>query len=181
MSAAVLELEQAQHRKLQGLEDATHSAEWLRAEEPTVDPVLQAQRLAVEGQDLMKALADLCDDHWGLAITGAIKDIPAAVQRLRRRLDHAANLLVHTRDLAQSFAGSAEHPIPALEEFVNSLRNYPLWVEETLERWSLLQRRPRPIDPEAAARAREEFQRGECEDVTDILARLNRGGPLLKE
>jgi len=133
MSAAVLELEQAQDRKLQGLEEATHSAEWLRAEEPTVDPVLQAQRLAIEGQELMKAMADICDDYWGMAITGAIKDIPAAAQRLRRRLDHAANLLVHTRDLAQSFANSAERPVPAVAEFVNDLPNY---ISGSKRRWN---------------------------------------------
>jgi hypothetical protein len=141
MSAAVLELEQAQDRKRQGLEVATHSAEWLCVEEPTVDPVLQAQRLAVEGQELTKAMADICGEYWGMAITGAIKDIPATAQRLRRRLDHAANLLTHTLDLAQSFADSAGRPVPAVEEFVNSMQNYHLWVEETLERWSLLQQR----------------------------------------
>ena len=50
-----------------------------------------------------------------------------------------------------------------------------------MARWELLDRPRPPLDREQIARSLAEFERGECEDVADVLARLERGGPLVRE
>ena len=75
---------------------------------------------------------------------------------------------------------SSSAPVPEVEELTQLVPVYKAWVEETLERWALLQKRPRPPAPGAVERTQEAFRRGECEDVAALLARTKDGGPLVK-
>ena len=47
--------------------------------------------------------------------------------------------------------------------------------------WEVLGRPRKPLDREAIAGAQAAFARGECEDVSDIITRLKKGGPLVQE
>jgi hypothetical protein len=55
------------------------------------------------------------------------------------------------------------------------------WLEEFLARWELLNRPRKPLNRERAAQARAAYERGEGEAVSDVIARLEQGGPLVKE
>ena len=134
MSTDVLELEQAQERKLQDLEDAALTAEWKRSEEPTIDPALRARRLAAEAQGLLKAMAHLCEEYWGHGVSSNIRNIPAAVARLRQRLNRGAAAIARALELAQAFAGASGGPVPEADDLVQLLPQYRIWVEETMER-----------------------------------------------
>jgi hypothetical protein len=181
MSIDVFELERAQDRELRAVEDAVQAAEWKCAEEPKADPAARAQQLADEALATMKAMARLCGEYWGYGIAGAIRDVPAAVGRLRRRLNHGAALIARALELAQAFAADAGRPLSSVDDLIAAKPHYQRLIEETMERWDLLQRRPGPLDREMIAASRAAVERGEGEDVADILARLETGGPLVKE
>jgi hypothetical protein len=94
--------------------------------------------------------------------------------------DHFGRLL-RLAETARTASGQAGRDVAGLAELEGALPEWRTWVERALAAWPRPAQCRSPVDPERIARAREALDRGEGEDIEDILARLAAGGPLVKE
>jgi hypothetical protein len=50
-----------------------------------------------------------------------------------------------------------------------------------MARWEMLDRPRKPLNRERIAESQAAYNRGEGEPISDVIARLEQGGPLVKE
>ena len=73
------------------------------------------------------------------------------------------------------------HEVARLAQFEEQSKVFPLWVKECTVRWEMLGRPRKPLKRERITESQAAYERGEGEPVSDVIARLEQGGPLVKE
>ena len=123
----------------------------------------------------------LWDYHWTMALNGKIADRREHGTRLASLLNRTSRLLVRNAASARAYADLSECEVARLTQFEEQSKQFPIWVEERMACWELLDSPRKPYDAEMVARSLAAFERGEGEYVEDIIARLESGGSLVKE
>lgn len=175
-------LDQLQEHKLRGLEamiDAYQTATATGGGEDQAAAI--ADFLVDEGIGVRQSSRRLWDYHWTMALAGKIADRQARGAELGALLVRAGKLLARGAALARAYADLSGNEVARLTQFEEQSKAFPIWVEERMACWGLLDAPRKPYDPVAAAEARAAIARGEYEDVADILARVQNGGPIVKE
>jgi hypothetical protein len=134
-----------------------------------------------EGIAVRQGLLHLWDYHWTMALAGKVPDRRESGAKLRSLLERGARSLARGAAQARAFADFSGHPVARLAQFEQQAQTFPLWTQECLGRWALLDRPPKPLDRARLTQAQAAYERGECEEAADILARLEQGGPLVQE
>jgi hypothetical protein len=140
-----------------------------------------ADLLVDETIGLRQGLARFWDYYWTAALSGKVCDRQQVATKIRLFLDRGSVCLSQGATLARRFADLSGHPVARLAQLEEQSAAFPLWVEECMARWEMLDRPRKPLDRDQIARARTAFERGECEPASDILARLEKGGSLVRE
>jgi hypothetical protein len=168
-------LERLQRGKARLVEEAVGELE--RAEAPAPDDV----------EDLLEdvlVLASAAGRMWErerAAERGQVvvsRDDPAG--RWRGFAEGVSRLFDRALALARSAArgGAVLRRLAEAEMIGPGLR---AWAAKVAAWCDFLDRPLPPLDREQVRRSREAFQRGECEDVAEVIARLETGGPIVKE
>jgi len=175
-------LDRLQEDKLRGLEELMDSYQAAAATNGGDD---QAAALADffidEGIGVRQSSLRLWDYHWGLALAGKVLNRRERGGELRALLERGGQVLSRNAALARAYADRSGRPIARLTQLEDECKAFPLWVEECMARWELLDRPHKPLDRVRVAQARAAFAKGECEPAADVLARLEAGGPLERE
>jgi hypothetical protein len=142
---------------------------------------------AGEGEDELAAIADYLVDesigvrqglrsfwdyHWAMALAGKIPDHKEYGLKLRALLELGGPALADAAVLARLLADRSHREVARLIDFESQAKAFPLWVEECMARWEMLDRPHKPLDRGQVARSREAFRRGECENAGHILRRM---------
>jgi len=171
-----------QETKLRGLEELLDSWKAATATGSGEDQAaVIADFIVDEGIGVRQGLLRLWDYHWALALAGEIFDRREDGAVLRSFLQRGGQTLGRAAAVARAYANLSGREVARLSQFEEQAGAFPLWAEECMARWEMLDRSPRPLNREQVARSQAAYKRGECEDVADILARLEAGGPLRKE
>jgi hypothetical protein len=175
-------LDHLQENKLRGLE------EWIDAWESaatTGDGQDEAAAIASffveEGLGLRQRSLSLWDYNWTLALAGKIPDRRERGAKLRSLLERGRRILGRYAAVARHYADLSGREVAHLPQFEEQAKAFPLWVEECVARWEMLDRPRKPLNRERIARSQAAYERGEGEPVSDLIARLEQGGPLVKE
>lgn len=175
-------LDQLQENKLRGLEELVDSYQGAFATGGAEDQAAAIADFFVdEGIGVRQSSLRLWDYHWTAALEGKVPNRQERGATLRSLLERGGRLLSRHAVVARAYADLSGRDVARLAQFEEQSRAFPLWVEECMARWELLDRPRKPLDRERIARAQAAFERGECELVSDIIARLEKGGPLLQE
>ncbi len=175
-------LDRLQENKLRGLEELIDSYQAAAATGGGEDEAAAIADFFVdEGIGVRLSSLRLWDYHWTMALAGQVPDRGARGAKLRLLLERGGRLLGRVAAVARAYADLAGREVARLAQFEEQSRAFPLWVEEYMARWELLDHPRKSPDRERIARAQEAFQRGECEPASDILARLENGSPLAQE
>jgi hypothetical protein len=83
--------------------------------------------------------------------------------------------------LARRYADLAGRPVARLDQLEHAAKAFPIWLEESMARWQLLDRPRKPVDRDRLARSRAAFERGECEDVGKLMAQFDSGNAPIEE
>ena len=134
-----------------------------------------------EGIGIRQSSLRLWHYHWMMAIGGKIPDRREHGAKLEALLKRASRLLERNAAIARTYADLSGCEVARLAQFEEQCKEFPVWVEERMACWELLDSPRKPYDHEMAARTREVIARGEYEYVEDIIARLEKGGPLVQE
>ena len=173
-------LDRLQENKLRGLEELIDSFQ--AATGAGDDPgAALADFLVDEGIGLRQGLTHFWDYYWTAALSGKIVDRVKEGAKIRSLLERGAADLARAAALARNGVDLSGQRVARLDSFEEQVQAFPPWVEECMARWELLDRPRKPLDREKIARTKAAFERGECEDVSDIIARLEKGGPLMRE
>ncbi len=143
-------------------------------------------RAAIEAEiATVIALADeaarIWEPAWDAAVGDPARDRANEGEILRGVLGDAEQALRGALRGAQEHAHMFERPLARLDELEARAAEFPLWARECLARWEMLDRPVPPLDPERVARAQAAYERGEHEEMDDVLSRVQAGGPWLKE
>lgn len=175
-------LERLQENKLRGLEELIDPWE---TETVPADGEYQAAAIAEffvnEGIVLRQGSLDLWEYHWALALAGKVSERRERGVRLRSLLERGGRILARYAAIARHYADSSGHAIGRLAQFEDQARQFPLWVAECLARWEMLDRPRKSLNRERVAGSQAAYERGEGEPVSEVIARLKQGGPLVKE
>ena len=175
-------LDQLQENKLRGLEQLIDSYQAAAATGGGADEAAAIADFFVdEGIGLRQSSLRLWDYHWTMALAGKVPDRRERGAKLRSLLERGGRLLNRDAVVARSYADLSGREVARLAQFEEQTRMFPLWIEECMARWEQLDRPRKPLDRERMTRARAAFEEGECEPISDIIARLEKDGPLVKE
>jgi hypothetical protein len=164
-----------------------------------MDEFIEKSSLGVSGTDVdrrMAAIADYLVDEgiglklglvrfWDYCWTRALSDMAPDRQKegveIRALLERGAASLARAAALARKGAELSGHEVARLAQFEEQARQFPRWVAECMARWEMLDRPRKPLNRERVASSQAAYARGEGEPVSDVIARLEQGGPLVKE
>jgi len=118
---------------------------------------------------------------WAEALGDPATDRAKVTTVLRWVLEAAEQTLREALRRSQELADRFERPPARLDELASRVAEFPLWARECLARWEMLDCPAPPLDSERVARAQAACSRGECEDVEEVLSRVEAGGPWVKE
>ncbi len=176
---------QGQENNLQGLEGLLHSYQDATTtgdgEDQAAAEAAIADFFVDQGIGVKQSSRLLWDYHWARALAGKIPNRREHGAKLRSLLDRGAQILGRFAAVARDFASRSGHEVARLSQFEEQAKAFPLWVEECLARWEMLDCPRQPLNRERIARSQAAYERGECEDVADVIARLEQGGPFMKE
>jgi hypothetical protein len=172
-------LDRLQENKLRGLEDLIETLEAVAS--GSDDAAAIADFFVDEGIGLRQASLHLWDYSWAQAVGGKIHDPRERRAKLRSLLERGARLLERYAVIARHYADSSGHEIARLAQFEDQVRQFPLWIAECLARWEMLDRPRKPLNRERVAGSQAAYGRGEGEPVSEVIARLKQGGPLVKD
>ena len=96
-------------------------------------------------------------------------------------LERGSRIIRRGAEIARAYADLSGHEVARLAQFEEQSKAFPLWVKECMARWEMLGRSRRPLNRERIAESQAAYDRGEGEAVADVVARLEQGGPLVKE
>jgi hypothetical protein len=175
-------LDRLQEYKLRGLE------EWIDAWEVTAtggggqdEAAAIADFFIDEGIGLRQRSLSLWDYNWALALAGKVADRRERGGKLRSLLERARRILGRYLAVARHYADLSDREVAHLSQLEEQAKAFPLWVEECMARWEMLDRPRKPLNRERIARSQAAYERGEGEPVSEVIARLEQGGPLVKE
>lgn len=175
-------LDQLQENKLRGLEELIDSYQTAAATGRGEDAAAAIADFFVdEGIGLRQSSLRLWEYNWTLALIGKVPDRHERGAKLRSLLEEGARILGRDAALARVYADVSGREVARLAQFEEQSKAFPVWVEECMAQWELLDRPRKPLDRERLARSQAAYERGECEDVADVIARLEKGGPFVKE
>lgn len=175
-------LDRLQEHKLRGLQELLDS--WDTAPQ-TMSEAHQAGAIADsivdEGIGARQGLLRLWDYHWSMTLAGEMPERREHGAKLRSLLERGGRILARAAAVARGYTELSGLEVARLSQFEEQVRTFPLWIEECLARWEMLDRPRPPLNRARADRSRAAFERGECEAVADIIARFEHGVPLTKE
>ena len=175
-------LDRLQGDKLQGLEQLIGAYEAASATGGAADDAAAIADFFVdEGIGLRQSSLRLWDCHWSMALSGKIPDRQGRGAKLRSLLERTGRLLGRHAAAARAYADSSGQEVARLAQLEEQSKAFPLWVDECMARWELLDRPRKAADPAQFAAVQAAFSRGECEPVSEIIARLENDGPLVQE
>ena len=116
-------------------------------------------------------------------IFGLIRLLPKGILANHRRspIVACARPGVQMGAIARAYADLSGDEVARLAQFEEQSKAFPLWVKECIARWEMLGRPRRPLNRQRIAESQAAYQRGEGEPVSETIARLEQGGPLVKE
>jgi hypothetical protein len=175
-------LDRLQEDKLLGLEALLDSCETASVAGGGEDEAAAiADFLVDEGIGVRQSSLRLWDHHWTRALAGKILDRQERGTKLRAMLERCGRIIRRGAVLARAYADLSGHEVARLTQFEEHSRAFPLWVKECMARWAMLSRPHKPLARARIAEAQAAYERGEGEAVADVIARLEQGGPLVKE
>jgi hypothetical protein len=175
-------LDRLQEAKLQALESLLDSYESVApATGEEEDAAAIADFFVDEGIGVRQSCLRLWDHHWARALAGKIPDRPEREVKLFSMLERGDHIIRRGAEIARAYADLSGHEIARLARFEQQCKAFPSWVKECKARWEMLGRPRKPLDRERIARSQAAYERGEGEPVADVIARLQQGGPLIKE
>jgi hypothetical protein len=174
-------LDRLQQDKLQGLEALIDSYETAAVTGGADEAAAIADFFVDEGIGVRQSSLRLWDHHWTRALAGKIPDRRESGEKLQTLLERGGRIIRRGAALARAYADLSGHEVARLAQFEEQSKAFPLWVKECMARWEMLDRPRKPLNRERIAEAQAAYQRGEGEFVSDVVARLERGGPLVEE
>jgi hypothetical protein len=175
-------LDRLQEDKLHGLEaliDAYQTATTAGAGED--DAAAIADFFVDEGIGLRQSCARHWEYRWTKALAGKIPDRQHHGTKLLSLLERGGQIIRRGAALARAYADLSGHEVARLAQFEEQSTVFPRWVQECTVRWKMLDRPKRPLNIERVAESQAAYARGEGEPVAGVIARLEQGGPLVKE
>lgn len=140
-----------------------------------------ADLIVDEAIGLRQALVRFWDYYWTAALSGQVADRRAEGANLRSYLERGASCLARAAAVARKGAEQSGHDVARLDQLEGHSYAFPVWIEECMARWELLDRPVKPLDRDQVKECLAAFHRGECESVETMLARVQAGGPLVRE
>ena len=175
-------LDRLQDDKLQRLESLLDSCETINVVGSGEDEAAAVADFFVdEGIGVRQGALRLWDHHWTRALAGKIPDRQERGAKLQSLLERCGRIICRGAALARAYADLSGHEVARLAQFEEHSRAFPLWVKECMARWAMLCRPHKPLARDRIAESQSAYQRGEGEAVADVIARLEQGGPLVKE
>jgi len=175
-------LDRLQDDKLQGLEALVDSYETATAKGGGEDEAAAIADFFVdEGIGVRQSSLRLWDHHWTRALAGKLSDRSEHGPKLFALLERGSRFIRRGAEIARAYADLSGHEVARLAQFEEQSKAFPLWVKECMARWEMLDRPRKPLNRERIARSQTAYERGEGEPVSDVVARLEQGGPLVKE
>jgi len=175
-------LDRLQENKLQGLEDlleAWEAAVTAGASEEQAAAI--ADFFVDEGIGLRQRSVQLWDYSWAKVLTGKLAQPGERRTNLYSLLERGGRLLERYAAAARHYADLSGHEVARLAQFEEQAKQFPIWVAECMARWEMLARPRKPLNRERIAASQAAYARGEGECISDVIARLKQGGPLVKE
>ncbi|HEX5272360.1 MAG TPA: hypothetical protein VFW33_17810 [Gemmataceae bacterium] len=180
MSADVLD--RLQEKKLSGLEEMLDS--WDDGAVPAggeEQAAAIADFLVDEAIGLRQRSVYHWDYNWAQALSGKLPDRGERGAELRALLERSGRVLRRYVAAARRHADLSGREVARLSQIEEQARGFPVWIEECVARWEMLDRPRKPLNRERIAKAQAAYARGEGEPVSDVVARLEQGGSLVKE
>jgi hypothetical protein len=175
-------LDRLQENKLRGLEELIDAWEVATTAGGGQDEAAAIADFFVdEGLGVRQHSLHLWDYSWTLALAGKVPDRRGRGAKLRSLLERGGRVLGRYLAVARHYADLSGREVARLSHFEQQAKAFPLWVEECLARWEMLDRPRKPLNRERIARSQEAYERGEGEPISDLIARLEQDGPLAKE
>lgn len=175
-------LDRLQEDKLQGLEQLIGDFQAAAGAGGAADEAAAIADFFVdEGIGLRQNSLRLWDYHWSMALAGKVANRQERGRKLRSILERTGRLLAREAAAARAYADSSGQEFARLAQLEEQSKAFPIWVEECMARWELLDRPRKAADQQRFVAAQAAFARGECESVADIVARLENGGPVVQE
>ena len=175
-------LDRLQEDKLQGLEALIDSYETATATGGGEDEAAAIADFFVdEGIGVRQSSLRLWDYHWSRALAGKIPDRREHGAKLLALLERGGRIIRRGAAIARAYADLSGQAVARLAPFEEQSKAFPLWVKECSARWEMLGRPRKPLKRERIAESQAAYERGEGEAVSDVVARLEQGGPLVKE
>ncbi|MBY0524176.1 MAG: hypothetical protein K2R98_12295 [Gemmataceae bacterium] len=176
-------LDRLQEDKLQGLEALIDSYENATAASSGADDegAAVADFFVDEGIGVRQSSLRLWDHHWTRALAGKIPDRQERGAMLLALLERGGHLIRRGAAIARAYADLSGNEVARLAQFEEQSRTFPLWVKECRARWEMLERPHKPLKRERITESQAAYERGEGELVSDVIARLEQGGPLVKD
>ncbi len=175
-------LDRLQEDKLQRQEALLDSHETATATDGGEDEAAAIADFFVdEGIGVRQSSLRLWDHHWTRALAGKVLDRRERGAKLLTPLQQGGRIIRRGMAIARAYADVSGHEVARLAQFEEQSKALPLWVKECMARWEMLARPRKPLERERIAESQAAYQRGEGEPVSDVVARLEQGGPLVKE
>ena len=114
-------------------------------------------------------------------MAGTISDHLERGARLFSLLERGNRIIRRGAEFARIYADMSGREVARLAQFEEQSKVFSLWVKECTARWELLARPHKPLNRKRIAQSQAAYDRGEGESVSDVIARLEQGGPLLKD
>jgi hypothetical protein len=175
-------LERLQEDKLQRLEALINSYETATATGSGNDEAAAVADFFVdEGIGVRQSSLRLWDHYWTRALAGKIQDRGERGAKLFSLLERGGHIIRRGAALARTYADLSGHEVARLAQFEEQSKAFLVWVKECQARWQMLDRPQKPLNRERIAESQAAYERGEGEPVSEVVARLEQGGPLVKE
>src|SRR5262249_1255848 len=154
-------LDRLQENKLRTLEelvDSFHTAAMI--DWGGDDPAQIADFIVDEGIGLRQGLMRFWELCWTAALAGKLRDRIKEGADIRALLDRGSAVLARAAKIARTEADRSGHQVARLVQFEEQTEAFPLWAEESMARWELLDRPHKPLDRDRIAAAQAAFQHG---------------------
>jgi hypothetical protein len=175
-------LDRLQEDKLQSLESLIASYETAATAGGGADEAAAVADFFVdEGIGVRRSSLRLWDYYWAQALAGKIPDRKERGTKLLSLLERGARVIRRGAALARVYAGLSGQEVARLAQFEEQSEAFPLWVKECTARWEMLDRPRKPLQHDRIAESKAAYERGAGEPVSEVIARLEQGGPLVKK
>jgi hypothetical protein len=173
-------LDRLQEDKLQALESLLDSYETGTSSAPDEAAAI-ADFFVDEGIGVRQSSLRLWNHHWGRALAHSITDPRGVGASLLGLVERGERIILRGAKLARAYADLSGQQVARLAQFEDQSKAFPIWVKECRARWEMLGRPRIRLNAERIAEAQAAYARGEGEPISDVVNRLEQGGPLVRE